>query len=210
MSAVSSILLIGPAGVGKSTQGTLLARALGKPNASLDTLCFGYYAELSEVRRARAEIEAVHGADCRDRHGSLWFVVELRRRLSRHFDNEGWPRFKEIMELHALRRVLEDHDGAVIDFGAGHSVFSCDDLRAAARELLAGSPFVVLLMPSPDVETSVELLRRNLVGRGPAVSVERIRYYVTHPSNRDLATHTVFTEGRTPDEVCDQLVHLVR
>ena len=35
-------------------------------------------------------------------------------------------------------------------------------------------------------------------------------HFLTHPSNRTLATHTVYTAGRTPEELCDELVRLAR
>jgi hypothetical protein len=210
VSTMSSIALIGPAGAGKSTQGRLLARALGRPSVSLDAICFGYYAQLPEVGLVQAEVEAELGSDGQGHHERQRFVGECWRRLFRRLGKARAARFKELMEIHALRRALEEHEGSVIDFGAGHSVFSCEDLRADARRLLAPLPFVVLLMPSPDVETSVEILCRNLAHRDPAVPVERIRYHVTHPSNRELATHTVFTGERTPEEVCEQLLCALR
>jgi tRNA A37 threonylcarbamoyladenosine biosynthesis protein TsaE len=40
------VILIGPVCVGKSTQGRLLAQALGRPQASVDALCIEYYREL--------------------------------------------------------------------------------------------------------------------------------------------------------------------
>lgn len=43
---MTPILLIGPVRSGKSTQGRLLAEALGLPQASTDALRWDYYAEV--------------------------------------------------------------------------------------------------------------------------------------------------------------------
>lgn len=201
-----SIVLIGPKGVGKSTQGRLLASALQRPNISLDALCWRYYAELEEVRRAQERLTTDHGADQVAAHDRFWFAGELGRHLTRELGPAGAARYKEVMELHALRRALEEHAGSIIDLGAGHSLFADEDNCAAAQALLAGCPHVVLLMPYADVAASVAILHRNLAHRVPAVSLDRIRYYVDHPSNRRLATHTVYTEERTPAAVCERIL----
>lgn len=40
--------------------------------------------------------------------------------------------------------------------------------------------------------------------------VDLDEYFVTHPSNRSLATHTLSTAGQTPEAVGEALVRLVR
>lgn len=205
----TSILLIGPPGVGKSTQAHLLSGALERQRVSLDRVCWAYYSELAEVQGAEEEIKAEHGADsieCHDRH---WLASRLWQRLSQDLGPAGAERFKEVMELHAVRRALDDHPASVFDFGAGHSIYSCEDLLARARSLLAGYSFVVLLLPWPDVEASMGVLSRNLERREHRVPLTRLRRYVVHPSNRALATHTVYTEDRGPREVLDVLLRLV-
>jgi hypothetical protein len=107
-----------------------------------------------------------------------------------------------------VERVLAEHRDCVFDFGAGHTIF--DDPAQIDRIQRALSPFrtVVLLMPSPDLEESVRVLRERS-GEWVADGTPYFdfpRYEAKHPLNRSLATLTVYTEGRTPLECRDQIL----
>jgi hypothetical protein len=69
---------------------------------------------------------------------------------------------------------------------------------------LAPYPNVVLLLPSPDLDESVALLRKR---NTPTINdVALNQHLITHHSNHDLATVTVYTEGKTPEETCDEVL----
>jgi len=178
----SDVVLIGPIGAGKSTVGALLARRLGVPRHAMDEARWGYFAEIGYDDALCGRIHAEEG---------LWGVFRY------------WRPF----ELHAVERLLGAHAecrrGCVIDLGAGHSVYEHD--AQWSRAARAMSPFtVVLLLPSPDVEESIRILneRTGLTGD----QAEMNAFFVRHRSNRDLATNTVYTGARLPDEVCDDVV----
>jgi hypothetical protein len=63
---------------------------------------------------------------------------------------------------------------------------------------------VVLLLPSADLDESVRVLRER--GRCAIGGVPFPRYVVAHPCNRALATVVVTTDGRTPQDVCTELL----
>jgi hypothetical protein len=112
-------------------------------------------------------------------------------------------------ELHAVERLLSDAaDCVIIDFGAGHSVFEDETMLARAERALAPFPHVVLLLPSPDDDESVRLLRERT---RPCESngLDFHDHFVRHPSNRRLAKHVVYTAGRTPEETRDEIIALV-
>ncbi len=71
----------------------------------------------------------------------------------------GVYRYWERFELHAVRRLLAEHRNCVIDFGAGQSVYEDAADLARVQEFLAPYPNIVLLLPSPNLDESVALLR---------------------------------------------------
>jgi len=179
----NDVVLIGPIGVGKSTVAGLLAEALGLPLCSIDDLRSAYYPEI--------------GYD--DAHADA---------LRRSEGLSGLYRYWKPFEAHAVERALAEHSGCVFDFGAGHSVFEDPELFARVRRALAGVRWVILLLPSPDPEASIRALRGRLQSETEGVAALN-EHFVRHPSNARLATHTVYTEGKTPEEVGDELVALV-
>jgi hypothetical protein len=111
-----------------------------------------------------------------------------------------------------IEQVLAEHHG-VIDFGASNSVYEDPDLFARVRGALAPYLHVILLLPSPDPEESIAILKdrltRMLTEAGKSYSDELFElneYFVKHPSNQQLARQVIYTKDKTPEEVCDELV----
>lgn len=177
--SAADVFLIGPMGAGKSTLGKLLAEQLGRPQVSLDDIRWDYYKEIGydkAVQRAISEREGFAGV------------------------YRYWKRF----EAYAVERALQDHHGCVMDFGAGHSVQENEADFARIQALLAPYPNVVLLLPSPDLDEAITLLRARTPFKVDGVPFTR--YLVTHPAFRTLATQVVYTEGKTPAEVCAEIL----
>lgn len=181
----SSLVLIGPNNSGKTTLAPLLANALGFEWLDLDDLRWGYYAEIGyDVEQAK-EIRAQGGLQALMRY---------------------WKPF----DIHAVERVLADHpQDCVIAFGAGHSVYDDPAQFARAQAALSPFPHIILLLPSPDIEISAAILEHRLRAAGPELSeasITRImdsnRYFLQHPANARLATHTVYTAAHTPEQTC--------
>jgi len=187
-----SIILIGPSGAGKSTIAPLLAERLQWQVVELDNLRWTYYAEVG-YDPGRAE-------QIRQQGGMI--------ALARH-----WRPF----DLYGLERVLQDYpDDHIISLGAGHSVFDDPEQFERAQQALAPFPHIILLLPTADIEESAQILRERLAAKEPDLHegflevITRInREFMQHPSNRRLATHLVYTHGKTPDEVCDAITSLV-
>jgi hypothetical protein len=101
--------------------------------------------------------------------------------------------------------LLAEHSGCVFDFGAGH--VQHDDPALAARVERALAPFanVVHVLPSPERDAAIRVLRER---RAPLVfdDFDLDAYAWDHPSFWRLATRTVFTAGRTPEECADELL----
>jgi hypothetical protein len=78
------------------------------------------------------------------------------------------------------------------------------------KQAIAPCPNVILLLPSADLDQSVRLLReRCLSERGSdwiQDGYDFIEHWVKDSHNHDLATMTVFTEGKTPIETCGEII----
>ena len=182
----TAIILIGPISTGKSTQAELLSQKLGLPRVSMDDVRWDYYAEIDYSEEKAAEL--------RENGGFAGL----------------YPYWKPF-EIHAVERALSEHHNCVIDFGAGHSVYEDETLFARAEKALQPYANVILLLPSPNLDESVRILRtRNNEWDGRSGDFEVHAHFVKHPSNHRLAKHTVYTKDKSPDETCAEIIGLIR
>jgi shikimate kinase len=179
----SDIILIGPPYAGKSTLGHLLAEQLGLPNVSMDRRRWDYYKEIGWDGDEEARIGAAEGF-------------------------AGIYRYLKKFELHAVGRLLEEHQNCVIDFGAPHSVYEDDTQFSRVRELLAPYPNVILLLPSPDLDESVAILRQRCGFTRNGMPANR--FFLIRLANGGLAKHVIYTAERTPEQTCDEIVSFCR
>jgi len=175
------IILIGPIGAGKSTIGTLIARKLRVPSVSLDTVRFKYYRQIGYDQPMAEAIELEQG-----------FL--------------GLYRYWKPFEAYAVERVLAEFNHCVIDFGAGHSVYEDNALFDRVQRALHSYANVVLLLPSPDLDESVQILKQR---RGECLSqgVDFHEHFVKHASNHALAKHVVYTKDKTPRATCAEILN---
>ena len=117
----------------------------------------------------------------------------------------SWKSF----DLYAVRRLLEAHKSCVFDFGAGHSVYEDDALFARIQKILAPYVNVVLILPSPDLDESVQILKARR-SDGVADGFDFHDHFVKHHSNHDLAKLVVYTKDKTPEETCNEILALIR
>ncbi|MEL6461471.1 MAG: shikimate kinase [Cyanobacteria bacterium J06636_27] len=177
----SDIILIGPEGTGKSTIGKLLSQKLNLPQVSMDEIRWDYYKEIGWEADTQRQIREQEG-----------FAGVYRY----------WKRFL----IYSLERLLSEYSNCVIDFGAGNSVYEDDGEFARACELLSPYKNVVLLLPSPDLDESVDILKqRNQITIN---GVEINRFFMTHPSNQKLAKQVIYTKGKTPEEIKEEIICL--
>jgi hypothetical protein len=125
-----------------------------------------------------------------------------RRRRAEGF--LGVYRYWKPFEAYAVERVTAEHRGSVIDFGAGSSVYEDEALFARAEAALAPLRNVVLLLPSPDLDESVAILRERTPMKVDGVELNR--FLVTSPELRELATLTAYTDGEAPEATADAIV----
>ena len=128
-------------------------------------------------------------------------VASTGREISDIFVESGEDTFREL-EAAAVATALAEHDG-VLALGGGAV------LRPATRELLADVPVVFLRVGLSDAVKRVGLgvgrpmLLGNVRSRIKALLDERTPVY------ESVATHSIDTDDRTPDEVAAQIQELL-
>lgn len=128
-------------------------------------------------------------------------VAAQGREISGIFVDDGEAAFRAL-EREAVARALAEHDG-VLSLGGGAV------LDEGTRALLADHTVVFLQVGLTDavkrvgLGTSRPLLMGNVRSRVKALLDERTPIYAS------VATHTVDTDGRTPDEVADEVEALL-
>ena len=184
LAAKFEIVLIGPIGSGKSTIAALLSKRLGLPRRSIDEVRWKYYDEIG-------------------------YDLDVARHKYNQEGFWGLYRYWKPFEAYAVKRLLEDYRDCVFDLGGGNSVYEDNRLFEQVRELLAPYSHVILLLPSPDPEESLQIL--NSHNEYDTDSQREVNeHFVRHRSNYDLAKFTVYTKGKTPEETCEEIVTWLR
>lgn len=135
------------------------------------------------------------GVQVRDTDADI--IAAQGKEISEIFVDDGEAAFRAL-EREAVARALAEHDG-VLSLGGGAV------LDPGTRDLLAGHTVVFLSVGLTDavkrvgLGTSRPLLMGNVRGRIKALLDERTPVYTS------VATFTVDTDGRTPDEVADRV-----
>ncbi len=181
------LVLIGPAGAGKTTLGDAVARLTGRPFVDIDAVAGPYYEEVG------------------------WSVSRLRERIrqvGRVAAESEW----EPARAHAVERVVADHPGAVIALGAGHTCYSDSGHAARVRAALDRCSTVLFVLPDPDVARSLENLRvRSARTKGTDWIVDGhdfLSEWLHDTFSRSLATRIVHTVGETPRQTAERVVRL--
>lgn len=171
----TGILLIGSIGSGKSTLARLLSVRLGMPRCGIDMEGEPYMQEVGYDPEQRQQIVK------RDGHWRNAFA------------------YMKPFEAHMVERLLAEHPDCVIDFGASHSVYEDESDFLRVQKAVAPFRHVILLLPSPDLDESVRILKGR-VWDGVAGGFDFQEHFVKHPSNHRLATDVIYTEGKTPEQ----------
>jgi shikimate kinase len=179
-----TIILIGPIGAGKTTIGQMVAGRLSLPSYSLD-------AEPHLATSLGYDIERYKQIGMKD---GLRAAYEYRR----SFYDRLIPLF------------LATHDHGVLDFGGGHPVAPDRQKQAAIKNALEPYPHVFLLMPTPDIKESLEILRRR---NGLAEEQQDLNELYFRDGNRaywQIAKHHIYTAKRTPEETSQEILAILK
>ena len=180
----SDIILIGPIRTGKSTLGKLLSEKLSRPLLSLDDLRWNYYREIGYDDELAKTI--------RQQGGFLALVL-----------------YWQLFDAHAIERVLAEHQNCILDFGAGAGASESLENQVRVRKALAPYPNVVLILPSIDTEETLQILKARDANPPTDLKFDFNRHFVERGFYQRLAKHTVYTQGKLPEETRDEILRLV-
>jgi hypothetical protein len=119
--------------------------------------------------------------------------------------------------LKDIENFLNEFSGGILDFGASQSFFDDDNLLAEASRILQPFRNIVLLLPSPNLEESIEVLSQRIreryreKERTPEVVksyVDVNRQFVLHKSNSLIAKYVVYTGGKNIEETGEEIINV--
>ena len=92
----------------------------------------------------------------------------------------------------------------VVDFGAGHSIYKDKEIFKRVKQDLKPFKNVVLLLPCKDEQKALKIMAERSTG-DTSENLEFLR----NPCNKELATMIVYAEGRTPQEITEEIMDCI-
>lgn len=178
------IVLIGPVRVGKSTLAQLLSDKLNQPCVALDDLRWKYYREIGYDDTLARTI--------RQQGGFLALVL-----------------YWQLFDAYAIERVLAEYQQCIFDFGAGAGTSESQESLTRIQRVLVPYSNVVLVLPSPDLEETLSILRTR--DQHPPVDArfDFNRHFLERRFYQQIAKHTVFNKDKSPEETRDEILNLM-
>lgn len=184
----NNVILIVPMGAGKTTIAELLGKRLNQPVYEIDEVRWDYYTEIG-------------------------FDNTIARQKRTEGGLKAFVAYCKPFEAYAVERILADHPtDCIIPFGGGHSVYEDPALFERVTVALEPYPNVILLLPSPDLAEASRVLTERLRAEPDMDegAFDLNEHFIHHPSNAHLAVITVYTQGKTPDETCAEIIPLLK
>ena len=103
-----------------------------------------------------------------------------------------------------LKKAKSNNLYGVIDFGAGHSVYDDKEIFEKIKTMLKPFKNIVLLLPNKDEEVSLEIINGRATG-----DISENRKFYESPCNKELATMTIYENGRQPSQVAEEIISRV-
>lgn len=181
----SPIRFIGPVRAGKTTIARLISSKLGLPTISLDDLRWKYYREIGYDEDLSKQIRA--------EGGFLALVF-----------------YRQLFDPYSVESVLAEYPNAVIDCGAGVGPYENQRQLKRMRELFEPIPNIFLLLPSPDVEETLQILLERDINSPADLKFDINAHFLHHPGYRMLAKHIIYHMNQTPEQTCDEVIKLLK
>jgi shikimate kinase len=173
------IVLIGPMKTGKTVVGRLLAHRLGCAFVSLD-----------QLERHYAKVVGF------DEH--LASVIQSRQ------GDLAWYQYRRGFFDEVVVRFLAEHTHGVLELGGGHPILPDDEKQARVNQALAPFGNVVLLLPTSDIRESLAILKQRQ--KPEHLNPDLNELFLSDSRYFDLAKLVVYTQGKSADETCDEII----
>lgn len=119
----------------------------------------------------------------------------------------------EPARAHAVRRVLQEHPGAVVALGAGHTSYDDPALVDEVSRALSIVPHVLLVLPSEDrAEALVELRRRSIATKATdwvSGGHDFLARWLDDQNSTEMATAVVIIREETPEQTAARIEQLI-
>lgn len=128
----------------------------------------------------------------------------IRARISEKAISEGNdPRDEfNLAMIHTLIEMAKEYNHpGITDFGAGHAVFNTQDGLKRAKTLLKDFKNIVLLLPCRDKNQALQIMRNRSTG-----DTRDNANFLDNPSYQHLATMTIYTDEKSPQEIADMIL----
>lgn len=173
------IILIGPMKAGKSTVGRLLAERLDLPYVSLDGL-------------ERPYIE------------SAGFDEDVANKIRAEEGILAWYGYRRGFFDTAVVQFLAEHSQGILDLGGGHPILPDGAKQARVNEALAPYRHVVLLLPIPDPQEALQILKTRQ--KPQYLNPDLNELFLADNRFLEMAKHVFYTEGKTAEETCAEII----
>lgn len=104
-----------------------------------------------------------------------------------------------------LNAAVKEGVPGIVDFGAGHSVYRSKEIFEKVKKLLSNFDNVVLLLPSENIEESIDIMAKRSTG-----DYSTNREFILSPCNKELATMTVYGNNRIPEEIAKDILDRIK
>jgi len=175
-----TIILVGPIGAGKTTIGKMIAEKLSLPLISLD--------------------EEPHLA------ASLGYDIELYKQMWKHNGLHEAYSYRRSFYDRLVPVFLAAHGHGVLDFGGGHPIAPDREKQETIKKALEPYPHVFLLMPTPDVQASLKILKmRNQLPDGQP-DLNELYFRNGNRTFWEIAKRHFYTDGKPPEQTCREIL----
>ena len=181
----NSILLIGPPSVGKANISLILSEKTNLQNISLADSRDKYYSELNYDYNYANKLKQTEGVIARYKY---------------------WKKF----EAHHISSILPTIEKeAIIKFEASQTVYEDPELFSKVADNIRKYENIILILPDVDMKESWKTVDK--IGKIPANSdLSRLnKHLVESPCNTNLATFIAYVNGRSCEEIADEILEYI-
>ena len=177
-----SVIIIGPMGVGKTSVSKILAETLDLEYIDVDELRWDYFNSQPD------------------------FDHDMMKKLHQSGDAAGTFQYMKPFEARYVEHIVNAYSSAVLDFGAGYTVYEDDALFLKVKACLAPYRHVVFLRYSPDHQESLNALQVRHAEAPEALYAMLNQQFINSPCNRILAKLIIDTKNKTIEEVVQEVI----
>ena len=144
------------------------------------------------------------------------FGFEKKEAVEKYKSNniEDYIKYKEPFRFKFVSHMITSLDRpTILDFGAEDTLFFGEN-REIIKEMLSRFKNVIQILPTSNPSESLKILEDRWQSDRSEYKIgniyDKVNWYLLNDSlNNDLATITVYTENKSPEEITDEIIELI-